>query len=105
MPCLPSRLRCQQHSCSNDPSFTLYPPSAATCHAAAAAACHCCCLLLFQAPGLPFSLPKEYASLPHLVGRATVELTVEKADDSLAFVDNVNGGLSKQAKVGAVPSL
>lgn len=56
-------------------------------------------LELLQAPGLPFSLPKEYASLPHLVGRATVELTVEKADDSLAFVDNVNGGLSKQAKI------
>jgi hypothetical protein len=48
---------------------------------------------------LPFSLPKEYASLPHLVGRATVVLTVEKADSSLAFIDNVNGGLSKQAKV------
>jgi hypothetical protein len=34
------------------------------------------------------------------VGRATVELTVEKADDSLAFVDRANGGLSKQGKVG-----
>jgi hypothetical protein len=33
------------------------------------------------------------------VGRATVVLTVEKADASLAFIDNVNGGLSKQAKV------
>jgi hypothetical protein len=30
-----------------------------------------------------------------------VELTVEKADGSLAFVDAVNGGLSKQGKVGA----
>lgn len=33
------------------------------------------------------------------MGRATVELTVEKADGSLAFVDTVNGGLSKQGKV------
>lgn len=57
---------------------------------------------LQQAPGLAFSLPKEYASLPHLIGRATVELTVEKADDSLAFVDTVNGGLSKQGKVCVV---
>lgn len=56
---------------------------------------------------MAFSIPKEYASLPHLVGRATVELTVEKADDSLAFVDRANGGLSKQGKVrgacGRVP--
>jgi hypothetical protein len=52
-----------------------------------------------QAPGLPFSLPREYAGLPRLVGRATVELTVAKGDDSLAFVDPVKGGLSKQAKV------
>jgi hypothetical protein len=29
-----------------------------------------------------------------------VELTVEKADGSLSFVDTVNGGLSKQGKVG-----
>ena len=57
-------------------------------------------VLCLQAPGLAFSLPKEYASLPHLMGRATVELTVEKADDSLAFVDVVYGGLSKQTKVG-----
>jgi hypothetical protein len=56
-------------------------------------------LLLPQAPGLAFSLPKEYANLPHLIGRATVELTVEKSDDSLAFIDTVNGGLSKQGKV------
>lgn len=31
-----------------------------------------------------------------------MELTVEKADDSLAFVDAVNGGLSKQTKVSFV---
>eukprot|EP00775_Hariotina_reticulata_P002402 gene2402-2706_t len=52
-----------------------------------------------QAPGLPFSIPKEYSNRPRLVGRATVELTVEKGDGSLAFVDTVNGGLSSTGKV------
>jgi hypothetical protein len=33
------------------------------------------------------------------VGRATVQLTVEKGDGSLAFVDRVNGGLSSTGKV------
>lgn len=65
--------------------------------------CVCCVtpILSAQAPGLAFSLPKDYANLPRLIGRATVELTVEKSDDSLAFVDTVNGGLSKQGKVCA----
>lgn len=56
-------------------------------------------LELLQAPGLSFSLPREYASRPYLAGRAIVQLTVEKADGSLAFVDNLNGGLSKQGTV------
>ncbi|WIA35054.1 hypothetical protein OEZ86_003543 [Tetradesmus obliquus] len=56
-------------------------------------------LELLQAPGLSFSLPREYASRPYLAGRAIVQLTVEKADGSLAFVDTVNGGLSKQGQV------
>eukprot|EP00877_Chromochloris_zofingiensis_P007222 jgi/Chrzof1/2753/Cz11g28010.t1_CYP37 len=56
-------------------------------------------LELLEAPGLSFSLPKDYETLPRLIGRAVVELTVEKADASLAFVDNVNGGLAPQGKV------
>ncbi|KAF6262263.1 permease family-domain-containing protein [Scenedesmus sp. NREL 46B-D3] len=55
-------------------------------------------LELLQAPGLSFILPREYVSKPHLVGRAIVELVVEKADGSLSFVDTLNGGLSKQGK-------
>lgn len=55
--------------------------------------------IVLQAPGLSFSLPKDYETLPRLIGRAVVELTVEKADASLAFVDNVNGGLAPQGKV------
>ncbi|KAG2432024.1 hypothetical protein HYH02_013094 [Chlamydomonas schloesseri] len=54
-------------------------------------------LELLQAPGLPFLIPKEYASLPRLVGRAVVELTLEKRDGSLGFLDPVAGGPAKQA--------
>eukprot|EP00195_Chlamydomonas_chlamydogama_P006999 CAMPEP_0202892210 /NCGR_PEP_ID=MMETSP1392-20130828/1989_1 /ASSEMBLY_ACC=CAM_ASM_000868 /TAXON_ID=225041 /ORGANISM="Chlamydomonas chlamydogama, Strain SAG 11-48b" /LENGTH=381 /DNA_ID=CAMNT_0049576099 /DNA_START=237 /DNA_END=1383 /DNA_ORIENTATION=+ len=56
-------------------------------------------LELLQAPGLPFSIPRDYSNLPRLVGRAVVELEVERGDASLAFVDNVNGGLSKRGTV------
>eukprot|EP00879_Flechtneria_rotunda_P006328 GHRR01006651.1.p1 GENE.GHRR01006651.1~~GHRR01006651.1.p1 ORF type:complete len:427 (+),score=169.90 GHRR01006651.1:312-1592(+) len=56
-------------------------------------------LELLEAPGLAFSLPKEYSDRPYLAGRAIVELQLEKADGSLAFVDVVNGGLSKTGKV------
>ncbi|GAX77222.1 hypothetical protein CEUSTIGMA_g4668.t1 [Chlamydomonas eustigma] len=59
-------------------------------------------LELLQAPGLPFSIPKDYASLPRLTGRATVELIVEKKDGSLAFIDQVAGGLTKEGRVTVV---
>ncbi|KAG2428968.1 hypothetical protein HXX76_011212 [Chlamydomonas incerta] len=54
-------------------------------------------LELLQAPGLPFLIPKEYASLPRLVGRAVVELTLEKKDGSLGFLDPAAGGPAKRA--------
>lgn len=56
-------------------------------------------LELLEAPGLAFSLPREYAALPHLAGRARVEVTVEKADGSAAFVDPAKGGLTPRGKV------
>lgn len=58
-----------------------------------------------QAPGLAFSLPREYSDRPHLDGRAIVELTVEKVDGSLSFVDEKVGGLSSKAQVSKVSSI
>ena len=49
-------------------------------------------LELLQAPSLPYAIKKEYAGLPRLIGRATIEMKVEKKDSSLAFVDEKNGG-------------
>lgn len=43
------------------------------------------------------SARQEYASLPRLVGRAVVELTFEKRDGSLGFLDPVAGGPAKRA--------
>jgi hypothetical protein len=59
------------------------------------------CLLWWapQAPGLTFSIPREYASMPRLVGRAVVRLTIEKSDGALAFVNAKQGGLDKQGVV------
>ncbi|GLC36069.1 hypothetical protein PLESTF_000972600 [Pleodorina starrii] len=56
-------------------------------------------LELLQAPGLPFLIPKEYGTLPRLVGRATVELTVEKADGSRGFSDPAAGGPTSAARL------
>lgn len=56
-------------------------------------------LELIQAPGLSFSVPKELAGLPQLSGRAIVDLTVERADGSLAFVSSERGGYDSQAHV------
>lgn len=44
-------------------------------------------LELLQAPGLPYPVPAQYGALPRLTGRAVVELVVEKADGSAAFVE------------------
>ena len=54
-------------------------------------------LALIEAPGLAYSLPREYAARPRLTGRAVVELVLERADGALAFVDSAKGGLSSQA--------
>jgi cyclophilin family peptidyl-prolyl cis-trans isomerase len=49
-------------------------------------------LEILQAPGLPYSIPKEYAALPRLTGRALVRLTLEHADGG-GFVDKEAGGM------------
>ena len=36
-------------------------------------------LKVYQAPGLPFDVPRKYDTLPRLTGRATVDLTIRKA--------------------------
>ena len=59
-------------------------------------------LELLQAPSLPYLIKKEYSNLPRLVGRATVEVKVEKKDSSLVFIDDKNGGLVKQGLVTLV---
>jgi cyclophilin family peptidyl-prolyl cis-trans isomerase len=58
-------------------------------------------LELLQAPGLPYPIPSQYASLPRLTGRAVVELVIEKANGSEAFVpmDGSEEGPSKRAKL------
>eukprot|EP00892_Ulva_mutabilis_P007573 jgi/Ulvmu1/5188/UM021_0205.1 len=53
-------------------------------------------LEIVQAPALSFQVPQAYRSMPVLQGRATVEVTVEKADKAAAFVDSARGGLLKQ---------
>ncbi|CAI5476940.1 unnamed protein product [Closterium sp. Yama58-4] len=45
-------------------------------------------LSLLQATGLQFLIPSQYASLPRLTGRATVEFAVLKADGSYFSLDN-----------------
>lgn len=41
-------------------------------------------LEIAQAPGLPYSLPAAYASRPRLVGRATVELKLQRSGGTFA---------------------
>ncbi|CAI5507035.1 unnamed protein product [Closterium sp. Naga37s-1] len=45
-------------------------------------------LSLLQATGLQFLIPNQYATLPRLTGRATVEFAVLKADGSYFSLDN-----------------
>lgn len=59
-------------------------------------------LELLQAPGLPYIIPREYASLPHLTGRAVVEITVEKVDSSAGYVTDAGGGPQPQATMTLV---
>ncbi|KAG2496893.1 hypothetical protein HYH03_004901 [Edaphochlamys debaryana] len=56
-------------------------------------------LELLQAPGLRFVMPKDYTTLPRLVGRAVVELTLERGDGSAGFVDPSGSGPAKQGKM------
>ena len=45
-------------------------------------------LRVYQAPGLPFDVPRKYDALPRLNGRAVVDLTVRKpAGSSFGFVN------------------
>eukprot|EP00240_Pyramimonas_obovata_P002333 CAMPEP_0118946040 /NCGR_PEP_ID=MMETSP1169-20130426/43479_1 /TAXON_ID=36882 /ORGANISM="Pyramimonas obovata, Strain CCMP722" /LENGTH=445 /DNA_ID=CAMNT_0006891919 /DNA_START=1 /DNA_END=1338 /DNA_ORIENTATION=+ len=60
-------------------------------------------LEMLQAPGLPYSLPAQYADLPKLTGRATVEFDIQKAGGSTGeFVSKLGGGGSKSARVQLV---
>ena len=52
-----------------------------------------------QAPALTFQVPGAYRNEPLLTGRAQVELIVEKADRSDAFVDTQNGGVYKRGTI------
>lgn len=56
-------------------------------------------LELLQAPGLPYIIPRDYASYPRLTGRAVVEFIFEKGDASYAFVSNAGGGPQQQARL------
>lgn len=44
-------------------------------------------LELLQAPGLAFTPPRQYDSLPRLLGRGEVDLTVQKASGARVFFD------------------
>ena len=45
-------------------------------------------LRVYQAPGLPFDVPRKYDALPRLTGRAVIDLTVRKAPgQSFGFVN------------------
>jgi cyclophilin family peptidyl-prolyl cis-trans isomerase len=59
---------------------------------------HLSALELLQAPGLPFTIPAQYASLPRLTGRAVVELTFEKANGEKYFLsEKSNNGPQARA--------
>jgi len=59
---------------------------------------HVSALELLQAPGLPYPIPAQYASLPRLTGRAVVEITFEKANGENYFVsENSDKGPQSRA--------
>lgn len=58
-------------------------------------------LELLQAPGLSFLLPEQYRRYPRLTGRGTVELTIEKGDDS-TFSPEAGGEPRKTARIQVV---
>eukprot|EP00894_Picocystis_sp_ML_P000986 jgi/Pico_ML_1/51503/g2526.t1 len=57
---------------------------------------------ILQAPGLPYTLPAQYAEYPRLTGRATVRLTVEKTQDGGGFVVAMGGGGRNDAQIEIV---
>ncbi|XP_009334619.1 peptidyl-prolyl cis-trans isomerase CYP37, chloroplastic isoform X1 [Pyrus x bretschneideri] len=58
-------------------------------------------LELLQAPGLSFLLPEQYQRYPRLIGRGTVELTIEKGDGS-TFSPEAGGEARKTATIQVV---
>nr|ATB19822.1 cyclophilin-like peptidyl-prolyl cis-trans isomerase family protein [Juniperus procera] len=58
-------------------------------------------LELLQVPDLPYLLPQQYQDFPRLTGRALVEFTVEKADNSM-FSMSTTGGNGKTATIKVV---
>lgn len=48
-------------------------------------------LELLQTPGLPYSIPAKYQNLPRLVGRAVVELVIQKQKGADPFFVNGSG--------------
>ncbi|WZZ62088.1 hypothetical protein YC2023_062195 [Brassica napus] len=56
---------------------------------------------LLQASGLSFLLPQQYLNYPRLAGRGTVEITIEKADDS-TFQAESGGDQRKSATIQVV---
>jgi cyclophilin family peptidyl-prolyl cis-trans isomerase len=59
-------------------------------------------LELLQAPGVSFVIPRDFTQLPQLKGRGIVELTIERADGSLAYVYPEGGGPQPQARIEIV---
>lgn len=48
-------------------------------------------LELLQTPGLPYSIPGKYQSMPRLTGRAVVELVIQKQKGAAPFYVNESG--------------
>ncbi|KAH9308391.1 hypothetical protein KI387_036302, partial [Taxus chinensis] len=58
-------------------------------------------LELLQVPGLPYLLPQQYQQYPRLTGRATIEFTIEKVDNSM-FSVSTSSGTEKTATIKVV---
>lgn len=56
---------------------------------------------LLQAPGLPYLVPNEYQRYPRLTGRATVEFTVKRGDES-TFTVAAGGGPKDRGTIEVV---
>lgn len=56
--------------------------------------------LAVEGTGLPYRIPRRYNSFPRLVGRATVDITLQKSGNAV-FRDKNNAPLGKQVTVAA----